>query len=205
MIGMQLDSLAIAGTLTVTSLWVSSGLSVANGGFTQTGSPFVVASDKRIKTEIVPVSGALNKISSLKGVYFNWRKDKVKEFLYDDRRHLGLIAQDVLRMVPEAIDTVHSNQYLGVDYGSLVSLLIAGFDELRQYKNSRSKVTRDFLAQLESRIKLLNGLIARYALLQQEQEHLLNETLKLRQTHEHLVKENQSIEKILRTFETRLS
>lgn len=195
---------SIAGTLTVTSLWVSSGLTVQNGGFTQTGSPFIVASDKRIKRDIVPISDALHRITKLKGVYFNWRKDKALELSLDHNRHIGLIAQDVLEFVPEAVDNVHGASYLGVDYGSLVSLLIAGFNEFRSIKWSERKITQEFFAQLFERIKSLNNLIDDYDTLQKEQEHLVNETLRLQQEHRELLNESQKINEMMNAIEVNL-
>lgn len=121
--------------MTVNSLWISSGLTVQNGGLVQNTQPFTVASDRRLKRDITYVQGAVEKISKLKGVYFNWLHDKPNDLKFlDNRRHIGLIAQDVREIVPEAVSEIQNGEYLGVDYGSLVSLLIAAFNEIQAGK-----------------------------------------------------------------------
>lgn len=100
------------------------------------GSPLVIsASDRRLKNNILPVRNALNKISKLRGVYFNWVEDKRVELNLDDRRHIGLLAQDVQEVLPEAVDTVFDGQYLGVNYDALMPLFIEGLHEMSEKKS----------------------------------------------------------------------
>ena len=64
---------------------------------------------------------ALDKVKSLKGVYFNK--------IGIDGRSIGVIAQDVLQVLPEAVRT-DTNGYLSVTYGNMVGLLIEAIKEL---------------------------------------------------------------------------
>jgi hypothetical protein len=59
---------------------------------------------------------------------YNW-------IYFDDRRHIGLIAQEVQEVLPEVVSEIHGNQYLDVDYSSILSLLIESINEL----NTRTK------------------------------------------------------------------
>ena len=78
-------------------------------------------SDKRLKTDIRPITNALQKIRSLRAVSYK---------MNDDRRHLGLIAQEVEGVVPEVV-TASAEGIMGIQYGDLVGLLIEGVKELK--------------------------------------------------------------------------
>ncbi len=83
-------------------------------------------SDKRLKTNIEKINSeeALNKVLKLQGVRYNWNTEKFPHRLgFDDKREVGLIAQDVEEVVPEVVDTA-SDGYLTLDYEKLVSVLI---------------------------------------------------------------------------------
>jgi hypothetical protein len=78
-------------------------------------------SDKRLKKNILDIEDALNKISKLKGVSFERNSD--------DKKSIGVIAQDVLNVLPEVINE-DKDGYLSVAYGNIVALLIEGIKEL---------------------------------------------------------------------------
>ena len=61
-------------------------------------------SDLRLKRDISTVKNSLDKINSIRGVYFNYLEDKPTA-----RRRLGVIAQDLLQAVPEAVDQDESS------------------------------------------------------------------------------------------------
>ncbi len=118
-----------------TALVVNANCASANCGsdsgmYTVPQTTFAV-SDRRLKQDIEPVINALNKVTKLKGVYYKWvahadHKDA------DNRRHIGLIAQDVQHIVPEAVGQVLGGKMLGVDYEALVPLLIEAVRELSE-------------------------------------------------------------------------
>lgn len=80
------------------------------------------SSDIRLKRNIDPITSALSKVSKLTGVNFT-RKDT-------GDRNTGLIAQDVLSVLPEAVHT-DSEGMLSVSYGNLVGLLVEAIKELQ--------------------------------------------------------------------------
>ncbi len=83
-------------------------------------------SDKRLKTEIEEINSneALKKVMKLQGVRYHWNTKKFPHRLgFDEKREVGLIAQDVEQVVPEVVDRA-SDGYLTLDYGKLVSILI---------------------------------------------------------------------------------
>ena len=85
-------------------------------------------SDVRWKQNIQPVNGALDKVLQLSGVSYTWRKNEFPENEFDDKTHLGFIAQDVEKIVPELV-TTGPDGYKGIDYSGFSALLINAIQE----------------------------------------------------------------------------
>ena len=77
-------------------------------------------SDARLKENLEVIPNALDKVVSLTGYTFD-RTDL-------NIRQTGLIAQDVQKVLPEA---VNEGEYLGLNYGSLVGLLVEAIKDLK--------------------------------------------------------------------------
>lgn len=84
----------------------------------------IVTSDSNIKTDLQPISEPLNKIQQLSG-YTYLRKDT-------HERETGLIAQDVLKVLPEVVQTLPNSQNLGIAYGNMMGLMVEAIKELTQ-------------------------------------------------------------------------
>jgi len=85
-------------------------------------------SDITLKTKIESITGALNKVTSLSGITFNWNdKAQGKD---QERREAGVIAQQIQEVLPEAVAT-RDNGTLAVRYEQLVPLLIEAIKELK--------------------------------------------------------------------------
>lgn len=82
----------------------------------------ISSSDRRLKTNINKIDGAMDRIEKLSGVFFNK--------IGDDKRQLGLIAQEVNEVIEEAVFK-DENGYLNIAYGNLIGLIIEGMKELR--------------------------------------------------------------------------
>lgn len=94
-------------------------------------SAYVNLSDERYKKNIKPIENALDKILSLNGVTFNWDKSKTDMNL-DDANHLGLIAQEVEKVLPQAVTTGNDeNETKSVAYTDIVPVLIEAIKELK--------------------------------------------------------------------------
>jgi dihydroorotase len=89
-------------------------LVVSSSGLT--AAAFYYSSDLSLKKDIVPISNSLDKIEKLNGVYFNWKSN--------DEPSIGLIAQDVEKVFPQAVSTNSDTGLKSVDYGKLVAPLI---------------------------------------------------------------------------------
>ncbi len=102
-------------------------------------------SDARFKTNIRAISGALGKVESLRGVSFDWKKDQHPELDLPDGRQIGLIAQEVEKVVPEVV-SADDQGTRSVAYGSLVPVLIEAIKE----QNKRIDELEKRVAQLEN-------------------------------------------------------
>jgi len=86
------------------------------------GTTFNSTSDVRLKSEIEVIENALDKTLSLNGYTFLLNSDKSK-------RQTGLLAQEVLKVLPEAVSGTEDTHY-SVSYGNVVGLLIEAIKEL---------------------------------------------------------------------------
>ncbi|CRK76346.1 MULTISPECIES: tail fiber domain-containing protein [Roseobacteraceae] len=87
-----------------------------------TAPNFVSSSDARLKSDIAPIHAALAKVQALSGVTFSMAGS--------DARQMGLIAQDVQAVAPEAV--VETEGVLRLAYGNLVGLLVEAIKDLAQ-------------------------------------------------------------------------
>jgi len=89
------------------------------------------SSDARLKTNIEVIDNALEKISQINGVKFDW--NETAREMYPDRteRDVGIIAQEIEKVLPEVV-THRDNGYMAVRYEKIIALLIEGVKELKQ-------------------------------------------------------------------------
>jgi hypothetical protein len=85
-------------------------------------------SDARLKTKIETLENALESVSQLRGVSYEWRRDEFPDRNFPDDGQVGLVAQEVRQVVPQAV-IEDEDGYLAVDYARLVPLLIEGMKE----------------------------------------------------------------------------
>ena len=84
----------------------------------------IAFSDRRVKENIVTVDNALNKVAKLRGVNYT-RKD-----IEDKSTKLGVIAQEVLDVLPEVVEKDDEGKY-SVAYGNMAGLFIEAIKELK--------------------------------------------------------------------------
>ena len=88
------------------------------------GTAWVNSSDERLKENLIPIDNALQKVNSLRAVIGNFISDEEKI------KHPFLIAQDVQKVLPEAVDA-NDPEKLGVAYTDVIPLLVAAMQELK--------------------------------------------------------------------------
>lgn len=95
------------------------------------------SSDIRYKTNIRPVENALDKVKSLRGVYFNWNQKAFPTKEFSDKTELGFIAQEVEKVIPEVvINDKTAEEYRAVKYDKVVALLVEAIKEQQKQIDS---------------------------------------------------------------------
>ena len=80
-------------------------------------------SDARLKRDVADLPHGLNVLSRLRPVEYRWRSGD------DDRKHWGLVAQDLQASLPPDVGIVQEREHLSVAYDDLTSLLIKAVQE----------------------------------------------------------------------------
>ena len=89
------------------------------------------ASDDRLKTNRVALTGALDKVCSLNGFTFNFNETGGELGFPTDVKYVGVSAQEVQKVLPEAVKPAPSDEkYITVQYEKIVPLLIEAIKEL---------------------------------------------------------------------------
>ena len=87
------------------------------------GSP----SDKRLKENIKPIKSALDKVSKLQGVTFDWKKSDSELEIKED---IGFIAQDVQKVIPELVRE-NEDGMLSMRHQGIAPILLEAIKELK--------------------------------------------------------------------------
>jgi hypothetical protein len=100
-------------------------------------------SDKKLKDNITPIENALDKVSQIQGVEFDWKplSDEKKRSIHGNEGHdVGVIAQEIEKVLPEVV-TTRDNGYKAVKYEKIIPLLVEAIKELQaevqELKNSK--------------------------------------------------------------------
>ena len=98
------------------------GNAIFSGNVTAYGSP----SDIRLKENIEVIPDSIEKVKSLRGITFNYKKD--------GKRSTGLVAQELQKVLPEAVyetkDAPEDGEdILAIRYGNVVGLLVEALKE----------------------------------------------------------------------------
>jgi cytoskeletal protein CcmA (bactofilin family) len=95
----------------------------SDGDMTLQGTIYTF-SDIRIKENVQVIENALEKVKALQGIKYNL----IHEDDTTHKKHIGLLAQDVEKVIPEAIET--DGDIKTVAYNNLIGLLIQAIKEL---------------------------------------------------------------------------
>lgn len=121
------DQIVLPGTLEVSGVTTISadGSTAFTGGDLTVGGKvratrYTTVSDERLKKNVQKIDNPLEVLAGIEGVMFNW--------IEDDSRDVGLIAQDVERALPRAVHEV--NEVKSVNYNGVIGLLVEAVKEL---------------------------------------------------------------------------
>jgi hypothetical protein len=114
------------------------------------GLSFISTSDKRVKQNIAPFSGALSKVMLLSPKTYFYNTEAFPRFEAEkDKPQIGFIAQEVELIFPEMVATDGDEVGLkGVRYGQLTAVLVQAIKEMQQ----------DYQSQIDELQKEINKL-----------------------------------------------
>ncbi|MBO7496902.1 MAG: tail fiber domain-containing protein [Salinivirgaceae bacterium] len=138
-----------------------------NGKITHGG--LISSSDIRLKKDIQPLEGALDKVLKLRGVSFYWKNKEemaaargkdVNNFSYgfDSEKQIGVIAQEIEKVVPELVVT-DNDGFKAVKYENLTPLLIEAIKEQQTIIEKQQKENDEMKARMEKMEKMLEELL----------------------------------------------
>lgn len=137
-------------------LFVNGDFKVEGYSYTKYGN--WAGSDIRFKKDILPLEGSLDKVLKLSGVSYEWvEKDDKKDGLlestnteelgnkievknkdFSEGRHFGVIAQDIEKVIPEAVKE-DNDGYKAVNYAEIIPVLIEAMKEQQKQISNQQK------------------------------------------------------------------
>jgi hypothetical protein len=101
----------------------------------------IQTSDFRLKKNISPLTYGLNEVMKMQPVSYDW-KDK------SGSHKIGLIAQDIKKIVPEVVSGDEEKENLGMNYAELVPVLINAIKDLKKDLEETKKELGELKKQL---------------------------------------------------------
>jgi len=102
--------------------------------YTSDGTLTTSTSDIRMKTNIHTISNALDSVMGLRGVTFIWKNSP------EMGNRIGVIAQEVEKVIPEIVFTNKVDGYKGVLYGEMTAVLIEALKQQQNMINKQQKI-----------------------------------------------------------------
>lgn len=118
------EKLVIAGIVTPrTDNAYTIGTSTARWSEVYAANGTIQTSDIRLKKNISLLDAGLSTVMAMRPVRYQWKDGS------DRRQHVGLIAQEVRKLVPEVVTGDENTGKLGMNYAELVSVLIRSLQQ----------------------------------------------------------------------------
>lgn len=117
--------LHVQGTSFVSSV-ATFGSNISTDGTVYAKGSFVSTSDRTLKTNLLPIDDAISKVHKITGYTYD-RTDT-------HRRECGLVAQEVLNILPEVVAKDESDMYT-IAYGNMAGLFVQAIKEMQKQIN----------------------------------------------------------------------
>lgn len=132
-----MDAINFSGGGAETHLYVKGGEFIFNSAGNATCSQWISTSDIRMKAQLKEIETASDKIDYLTGYTYYKRNNLIEDENSVYSIEAGLIAQDVERVLPEAVHSLNNDGGLdpkgesikGINYNGVVALLVNAFKE----------------------------------------------------------------------------
>jgi hypothetical protein len=118
----------------------------ASGGFVQ-------VSDARYKTHVAPIGSALEEVLNLRGVTYDWDRERWPNRNFAAGRQIGFIAQEIEKVLPEVVYT-DKDGYKSVSYANVVPVLVEAI-KAQQQEIDALKAARAENGELKTQLSAL--------------------------------------------------
>jgi hypothetical protein len=132
-----------------------------NGSVAGVG-PYMNLSDARYKENVATITNALAKVMALRGVSFDWKQGGKNPYVFDAGSQLGVIAQEVRQVLPEAVSQAPNGDY-SVAYSEIVPVLLQAIKEQQAGLGKMGEALRakeEELQTLTTRLERLERLVS---------------------------------------------
>lgn len=165
--GVYADDWSTGGTLGAGPNWSLFGV-----GDVGTTTGYYIISDRKLKTNIKPMTKALDKIMLLKPSTYTYKSDDYKGLSLSKKTQIGLIAQELEEVFPDLVKETGlpgrdengkifatGETIKTVNYTNLVPVLIAAMQEQQQQINEQKALINELLEKAgdATRINEING------------------------------------------------
>jgi hypothetical protein len=120
---------------------------------------FNTVSDAALKQNITELTGVIEKLRLIRGVYFYWNQSEETELMLKEGRQIGVIAQEIENVFPELVKT-NDRGYKMVDYSKLTPVLLEAVKEQQRQIESVKQENQQLKTELYELKALVNNLIA---------------------------------------------
>jgi hypothetical protein len=128
---------------------IASNLTIYGNAYKPGGGPWSTTSDARLKKNVQPLSGALDKVLALQGVRFEYIDPERIHELSGER--IGMVAQDVEKVFPDWVDT-GGDGYKRVTCRGFEAVTVEALRELRAESERQLGEKDARIAELEQRL-----------------------------------------------------
>lgn len=151
------------GPFNYTSLSVTGVSSVPTSGIVKLfvngvtkSSAYFATSDQRFKRQITKIENASEIIKKLEGKTYYWKAEEFKEYGFNSIKQFGFIAQELEKVIPEAVAT-DENGYKSVNYDMVIPILVQGTKEQLAVIENQQKQIDDLKKIVESLVSAITS------------------------------------------------
>jgi Chaperone of endosialidase len=118
------------------------------------GTNYGASSSRRWKNNVVNINNPLDKLASLRGVYFDWDDE------HGGQHDLGMIAEEVGKVLPEIVNYEENGvDAIGMDYSKMTPLLVEAVNAMQAQRVAERAEMNVERAEKDAQIKELNDRI----------------------------------------------
>jgi len=145
------------GTATSFAGYFDGDVCVTGTTFTTLGG--VCTSDARYKKDVESLSSSLDKVLSMRGVNYRWRREEFPEKKFPEGNQIGFIAQEVKDIVPEVVH-LGKDGFYSIDYSKITPLLLEAIKELKTENDALRAQLKSTNIELSELARVVESILA---------------------------------------------